>query len=105
MRHGAVTYFTPEGTPLSPNNVPLNTIGIAQSTAAGQLFARQSVKFDRVIVSGLPRTVETAALVLQASGQSSEVEHRPQLEEIKSGRLADIHVDELRATRIPPALP
>ncbi len=97
MRHGAVTYFKPDGTPLSPNNVPLNANGITQATAAGQLFASQAVRFDRVIVSGLPRTVETAALVLQASGQSSEVEHRPQLEEIKSGRLADIHVDELRA--------
>jgi broad specificity phosphatase PhoE len=98
MRHGSVTYFAPDGTPLPPNNVPLNSKGIAEANAAGHLFASQSVTFDRVIVSGLPRTVETAAHVLQMSGQSCKVEHRPALEEIKSGRLADIHVDELRAS-------
>lgn len=96
MRHGAVTYFTPDGTPIPPNNVPLNADGIAQATAAGQLFLSQAVKFDRVIVSGLPRTIETATLVINASVQACEVEHRETLQEIKSGRLADIPVAALR---------
>jgi len=98
MRHGAVTYFTPDGTPVPPHTVPLNSVGIAQAKAAGQLFLNQSVTFDRVIVSGLPRTVETARLVLQASGQTCALEHRDALQEIKSGRLGDIAVEALRAS-------
>jgi broad specificity phosphatase PhoE len=98
MRHGSVTYFTPDGVPLPPNDVPLNTNGIAEANAAGQLFGSHDINFDRVIVSGLPRTVETAAHVLLASSQSLNIEHRPALEEIKSGRLADIPIDDLRAS-------
>jgi len=96
MRHGAVTYFMPDGTPIPPHDVPLNSDGVAQATAAGQLFLSHSVTFDRVIVSGLPRTVETAALVLETGGHSHTVEHWPQLQEIKSGRLAEIPFDTLR---------
>lgn len=98
MRHGSVTYFAQDGTPLPPNNVPLNESGVHQATTAGQLFAQHEVRFDRVIVSGLPRTVQTAERVLQVTAQQIVPEHRPQLEEIRSGKLSAIPVDELRAS-------
>ncbi len=98
MRHGSVNYFEPGGRPLPPDNVSLNDAGVRQAVAAGTLFAQHKVKFDRVIVSGLPRTVQTAQHVMAALGRAQNVEHRPPLEEIRSGKLGDIPVDELRAS-------
>ncbi|HEX7687609.1 MAG TPA: phosphoglycerate mutase family protein, partial [Burkholderiaceae bacterium] len=66
MRHGSVDYFAADGTPVPPYAVPLNATGRAQADAAGALFAQAGVAFDRVIASGLARTVETATRVLAA---------------------------------------
>ena len=96
MRHGAVTYFTPEGAPIAPDGVPLNPAGIAQADAAGQLFARHAVNFDRVIVSGLPRTVQTAERLLAQLDSTNQIEHRASLQEIRAGKLRDIPKHELR---------
>jgi broad specificity phosphatase PhoE len=96
MRHGSVTYFDANGAPITPETVPLNADGRLQASAAGRLFATEGARFDRVITSGLPRTLETAALVLAETGQQIEVEHWPDLEEIRSGRLAAIPEAELR---------
>jgi probable phosphoglycerate mutase len=90
MRHGSVTYFTPEGRPVPPETVPLNERGIEQARAAGQLFAEHGVRFDRVITSGLARTEETAHHVLTEAGHRPVIEQRPRLQEIRGGRLADI---------------
>ena len=92
MRHGAVSYFDAAGRPVPPEDVPLNAEGENQARAAGAQFAQDGVRFDRVIVSGLPRTVQTAALVLQGSGlgEVRETEVWPELQEIRGGRLADI---------------
>ena len=68
MRHGSVTYFDSDGKPVLPESVPLNNAGREQASAAGRVFAEHGVKFDRVIVSGLPRTVETATRVLAETG-------------------------------------
>lgn len=99
MRHGAVTYFDGvTGRPVLPEQVRLNDEGLAQSQAAGQAFRQAGVRFDRVIVSGLPRTVETAELVLRHSGQEAllpAVQTWPEWQEIRGGRLADIPQDEL----------
>ena len=70
MRHGDVTYFDASGRAIDPESVPLNANGRVQATAAGDLFAAQGIRFDRVIVSGLPRTLETARRVLAQTGQS-----------------------------------
>lgn len=96
MRHGNVTYFDANGKPFAPDTVPLNEKGRAQATAAGQVFAQQAVRFDRVIVSGLPRTVQTAQHVLAQTGQQIELETWPQLEELKGGKLSQIRDDELK---------
>ena len=97
MRHGSVDYFTPDGTPLPPRTVPLNEAGRAQADAAGALFAAAGARFDRVLVSGLERTVETATRVLAASGQSLALAHDTRLAEIRSGRLDAIPREQLRA--------
>ncbi len=97
MRHGSVDYFRADGSPVHPRTVALNDAGRAQADAAGALYAACGVRFDKVIVSGLERTVETATRVLAAAGQSIELELEPALEEIRGGKLADIPPDEVEA--------
>lgn len=96
MRHGSVTYFDDMGRPLPPDEVILNARGQAQADAAGAVFAREGVRFDRVIVSGLPRTVETALRVLAQTGQEIDIARWPDLAELRGGRLAEIPDDQLR---------
>jgi probable phosphoglycerate mutase len=96
MRHGSVTYFDDTGKPFLPESVALNEQGRAQASAAGQAFAAHQVQFDRVIVSGLPRTVETAHRVLAETGQHIAIDSWPELEEIRGGRLSAIADTDLR---------
>ena len=91
MRHGAVSYFDDSGTPFHPDTVPLTDEGRAQAEAAHRLL--DGIAFDRVIASGLPRTLETAAIV--APGH--EVEVWPELQELRGDRLESIPADELEA--------
>jgi len=95
MRHGSVTYFDATGRPHLPESVLLNAAGQAQATAAGRVFAGEGVQFDRVIVSGLPRTVETAGRVLAETGQPIALEQWPELQEIRGGKLSAIPDAEL----------
>jgi len=97
MRHGSVDYFRADGTPLPPHGVPLNPDGRKQADAAGALFAQAGVRFDRVLVSGLARTVETAERVLAACAQALPIAHDPRLEEIRPGRLDAIAPQHLHA--------
>jgi broad specificity phosphatase PhoE len=90
MRHGDVTYFDDTGRAIDPESVPLNERGREEASAAGREFARQRMRFDRVIVSGLPRTIETARRVLHETGQSIEPEIWPEWQEIRGGRLKDL---------------
>lgn len=95
MRHGTVDYFGPDGTPVHPDTVALNDEGERQADAAGALFRQCGVRFDRALVSGLPRTVQTAERALAAAGQALTLEHEPALQEIRGGRLADIPPDQV----------
>lgn len=97
MRHGSVTYFDAAGKPVLPETVALNELGRQQASAAGQAFAAGQIRFDRVIVSGLPRTVETANRVLMETGQDIDLEVWPELEEIRGGRLSTIPDHQLRS--------
>jgi broad specificity phosphatase PhoE len=90
MRHAQVSYFE-NGRPLRPDQVPLTEEGREQARAAASLL--EGIEFDRVLTSGLPRTVETARLV----APDLEPESWPELREIESGRLGEIPEDELEA--------
>jgi broad specificity phosphatase PhoE len=97
LRHGEVSYFGADGRPHRPDLVPLTAAGREQARAAGRLLA--GVRFDRAITSGLPRSVETAELVLAESGATGgpEPEAWPELVELRPGRLAQIPDAELDA--------
>lgn len=97
MRHGSVDYFRADGSAAPPDGVSLNALGRRQADAAGALFAQCGVRFDRAIVSGLARTVETATRVLQACGATPPMEVDASLQEIRPGRLADIAREDLEA--------
>jgi len=95
MRHGSVSYFDDEGRPYPPDEVPLNERGRLQTTAAGRLFAEQKIRFDRVIVSNLPRTIESAQRVLAETGQQIALEQWPEFQEVRGGVLEDILDEDL----------
>jgi probable phosphoglycerate mutase len=84
MRHAEVSYVGTDGEPVNPENVSLNDEGREQARSAAAALSAVSV--DRVVTSGLPRTVETAEIVAPAH----ELERWPELRELRGGRLADI---------------
>jgi probable phosphoglycerate mutase len=91
MRHGEVAYFDEAGRPLRPDDVPLTAEGVEQARAAAR--ALEGVRFDRVVTSGLPRTLGTARLV----APGAEPESMAELREFQPGRLSDIPAEELEA--------
>jgi broad specificity phosphatase PhoE len=80
MRHAEVRYF--EG--VHPREVLLTEQGREQAAAAHA--ALEGIGFDRVITSGLPRTLETARIV----APSGELESNDALREIESGELRGV---------------
>jgi len=91
MRHAQVRYF--EG--LDAEQVVLTEEGRRQAHAAAAALA--PVTFDRVVTSGLARTVETATIV----APGIEPEARYDLREIESGELRGVEpegVQKLMAT-------
>ncbi len=86
MRHARVRYF--EG--LDPEQVVLTEEGQGQAEAAAR--ALQAVPFDRVVTSGLARTLETARIV----APGLEPESRYGLREIESGEIRGVAPDEVQ---------
>src|SRR5262249_41994114 len=84
-----VSYFGPDGKPVDPTTVPLTAEGVEQAKAAADALG--GIELDRVITSGLPRTLETASIV----APGVEAESWPELREIQGGRLSDIPLDVL----------
>jgi len=84
MRHGHVDYFSPEAVK-SPNarDVALTAKGRGEADAAAHAFI--NVALDRAICSGLPRTRETAEIVLSRSVSPPALETEPALVEIHGG--------------------
>ena len=80
MRHAQVRYF--QG--LHPHEVTLTEEGRGQARAAAE--ALRGIRFDRVVTSGLPRTLETA----RAIAPDADVEETPALREIESGELRGV---------------
>jgi broad specificity phosphatase PhoE len=90
-RHGEVSYFDRDGRPFRPDTVPLNDEGRSQAESTRDAIV--SVPIDRVITSGLPRTDETATILLGSRGIA--IERREALREIQTGRLRDIPLESL----------
>src|SRR5206468_11192196 len=93
MRHAEVSYFNAAGRPRRPRGVSLTAEGREQAAAAARALA--PVPLDRVVISGLPRTVETARIVAGDRPLTPEV--RPELREIEGGRLRDVAEGQIEA--------
>jgi probable phosphoglycerate mutase len=92
MRHGAVSYFGPDGRPVGQEDeVGLNDEGRAQAEAARALL--EPLPVDRVLASGLARTVETARIV----APEAEIEEWPDLRELRGAHLSSIPPEQLEA--------
>jgi broad specificity phosphatase PhoE len=83
MRHAQVRYFQGE----HPRKVRLTEVGRAQAEAAAAALI--GVQFDRVITSGLPRTLETAHIVVP----KVLPERNHALREIESGDIRGLDPD------------
>jgi probable phosphoglycerate mutase len=86
MRHAQVAYFRG----IAPEEVLLTELGRRQAEAAAAALA--PVPFDRVVTSGLPRTLETARIV----APGLEPESRYALREIESGEIRGLAPDEVQ---------
>lgn len=93
MRHGHVDYFAPGLT--DPRGVPLTDEGRAQAAAAGDALRR--IDFDIAVYSGLPRTRETAEIVLDGRERAPDLTVSEGLEELKSGWIQAKSREELAA--------
>ncbi len=89
LRHAEVSYFSDDGTPVNPADVPLTEEGIEQARTVA--VALEGIDLDRVVTSGLPRTLETAEIVAPAA----TIESWPDLRELQGGRLSEIPPDAL----------
>ncbi len=93
MRHGHVDYFAPDIADLRA--VPLTDEGRSQAEAARD--ALHNIEFDIAVCSGLPRTVQTAQIVLSGQDNPPALIVREGLEELKSGRILAATREELAA--------
>ncbi len=93
MRHGHVDYFAPNID--DPRTVPLTDEGRRQAEAARD--ALHNIEFDIAVCSGLPRTEQTAEIVLSAHDNPPALMVREGLEELKSGWITAETREELAA--------
>ena len=85
MRHGHVDYMSSEVVRTRTiHHVPLTARGRLEAQAAGRAFS--NVVLDRAISSGLPRTRQTAEVVLEQLSAAPELETEPDLVEVQGGR-------------------
>lgn len=94
LRHAEAAYVAEDGTVTDdPRNVPLTATGRVQARKQAAILA--SISFDKAICSGLPRTRETAKIIL-AYREEPTLEFEPTMEEIKGGG-RDQPVADMRA--------
>jgi probable phosphoglycerate mutase len=92
MRHAEAAYRLEGGAPApDPRTVPLTARGRREAEQMRGLLA--DVPFDFALCSSLPRTRETADLVLHGRGLRLEIER--DLEEVHSGRPLDLPLEHL----------
>ena len=88
MRHAEVAYFDEDGRPVGVADVGLTAEGERQASATAKAF--RGIRFDRVLTSGLARTLATASIVVP----DVEPESWPELRELEP-RLLDVPVEQL----------
>jgi broad specificity phosphatase PhoE len=95
MRHAEAAYFSSTG---DPAQVALTELGLEQARVAGR--AVREVSFDRVLTSGLPRTVRTAELVVSELADAADLvfEEDPDLQELRPGDLDAVRDEDLEAS-------
>jgi broad specificity phosphatase PhoE len=95
LRHADVSYFADPDIPVAAEEIVLTPDGLRQAREAGRALAR--VRFDRVLTSGLPRTMETARLVVEQLEQPFDgpLEPWPDLQEFRPGEVGDVPDDKL----------
>jgi broad specificity phosphatase PhoE len=93
MRHGHVDYFSAVVRETGDiHSVCLSPRGISEAQAAGRALAH--IEFDRAVCSGLPRTRETAEMVLAFFEKSPELRIDSDLIELRGGKLAPVKTRE-----------
>lgn len=107
MRHAEAAYFAQSPVPGDPAQAALTALGVEQARAAGR--ALRDVRFDRVVTSGLPRTIRTAELVVEQLAHAPvDFHYDADLQELRPGDLdavrdADLEESFLTAWRgVPP---
>lgn len=94
LRHGAVEYLNPDGTRVeNARGVALTPTGREQATRLAELLA--DVELDRVVHSDLPRTRETAEIVL-GDGRALTPEPAPEFREVHIGDIDRVPSDRLK---------
>lgn len=100
LRHAEVSYVGGGGRLVRPEEAALTPAGEVQARALGKLLER--VPFDRVITSGLPRTLETARHVLAGRDDVPPPERWPELAELRGGKLRDLAPGTLEQALLDP---
>src|SRR5262245_44623719 len=101
MRHGHVDYFAREIREMGHiDQVPLTALGREQALASGIALAH--VRFDRALSSGLPRTRETAEMVLARNADAAQLtwDGEAGFVEIKGGQVERAPSREALAARM-----
>jgi probable phosphoglycerate mutase len=89
MRHGHVDYFSRQVAQSGDiHSVALTLRGRSEAEAAGRAFAH--VRFDRALCSGLPRTRQTAELVLAGVKDAPALEVDAELVELRGGARPEV---------------
>ncbi|HEY2886438.1 MAG TPA: histidine phosphatase family protein [Rhizomicrobium sp.] len=89
MRHGHVDYFAPKVRATGDiHSVSLTERGRSEAEAAGRALSH--ITFDRAVCSGLPRTCETAEIVLSFVKDAPRLETDADLIELRGGTLPPV---------------
>ncbi len=92
LRHGEVNYYQADGRRVDqPDLVELTAEGRRQAAMMADLLAE--IPFDQALHTGLPRTVETAELVLD--GRDVPLHKAGLFREIRLGRVDDLPADRV----------
>jgi probable phosphoglycerate mutase len=95
LRHAEVRYVGEGGRLVRPEEAALTAEGEAQARELGKLLA--PVRFDRVVTSGLARTLATARCLLEGRPDAPVPESWPELAELRGGKLRDLAPGALEA--------